>query len=113
MTPSLPDRLTASLARLSASVDHLEGAASRRTEADSEPAYLALQSEHARLGAELAEAISRGRVLLDANAAVSARLDRATATVRAVLADFEPADDGEPDADEVEPARRAGGGRGE
>lgn len=113
MTPILPDRLAAALARLSASVDHLEGAVERRAEsegarADAAAALRLLQEDRSRLAVELDGALSRGRALVEANEAVSVRLDRATATVRAVLAQFEPAD---AEADEPAPLRRAASGR--
>lgn len=124
MTPPLPDRLTAALTRLTVSVDHLEGAAARRAKVDragTDAAFRALQADHARLAAELQGELARGRALLDANSEVSARLDRATATVKAVLAQFEPVEQDGEEPDEVEasavvepePVRRAAGGRGE
>lgn len=119
MTHPLPDRLAVALARLQASVGHLEALAGRRAEADgaradAAEAFRLLQEDRSRLAVELDGALHRGRALLEANDAVSVRLDQAAATVRAVLAQFEPAE-GEPEAEAAldAPARRAGSGRGE
>ena len=92
---SLPDRLGTAFARLSGALDHLESAVARRAEADAGRADLdlefsLLQDDRSRLATELDAALARARGLLTANAQVSARLDRATSEVEAVLAQIEP-----------------------
>ena len=114
-----PDRLGAALACLSASLQRLDAAAERRAaaeagRADLDGEYLLLQQDRSRLAVELDGALARGSALLTANAEVIARLDRAGATVQAVIAQFE-GSDGEdaPFVEESPPGRRAGQGRGE
>lgn len=85
-----PDRLQAALTRLSASLHQLEAAAERRTQADAvradyEEEFRVLQDDRARLAVELDGALARGSALLAANGEVAVRLDRAGATVQALL----------------------------
>jgi Icc-related predicted phosphoesterase len=91
----LPPRLEDAMARLSAAVQHLETAAERQAEAvvargDLEEEFLVLQDDRSRLAVELDGALARSRALLAATNDVSTRLDRAGATVEAVLAHLDP-----------------------
>ncbi|WP_131195703.1 DUF4164 family protein [Lichenihabitans psoromatis] len=93
---TLPRRLEDALARLAAAVDHLEAAAERQADAiaargDLEEEFLVLQDDRSRLAVELDGALARSRTLLAATTDVSARLDRAGATVETVLAHLDPA----------------------
>ena len=49
-----------------------------------------MQDDRARLAVELDVALAQGRALHSANCEVAQRLERASATVRAVLAEVEP-----------------------
>lgn len=95
---SLPDRLQRALQRLGAALDHLDAAAARRARADGsrgnlEDELAVMQDDRARLAMELDAALARGRTLLNANGDVARRVQRASATVRAVLAEVEPRPD--------------------
>ena len=92
---TVPDRLQHALHRLGAALDHLEAAAARRAEADAargnlEDELAIMQDDRARLATELDAVLARTRILLSANTDVASRLQRASATVRAVLAEVEP-----------------------
>ncbi len=86
-----PDRLDAVLRRLSTALDHLEAAAERRLEleaerGDREEEFAVMQDDRARLAVELDGALARAKALAAANADVSRRLERASESIRAVLA---------------------------
>jgi hypothetical protein len=92
---NLPKRLEGAMARLSAALQHLEAAAVRQAEVttargDLEEEFLVLQDDRSRLAVELDGALARSRALLAATNDVSVRLDRAGATVEAVLAHLDP-----------------------
>jgi hypothetical protein len=92
---NFPKRLEGAMARLSAALHHLEAAAERQAQAiaargDLEEEFLVLQDDRSRLAVELDGALARGRALLAASNDVSVRLDRAGATVQAVLAHLDP-----------------------
>lgn len=83
-------RLDAALKRLAAALDQLEAAAARRAEADAARADLEeelaiMQDDRSRLAVELDGAIARTKSLQNANAEVSRRIERASATLRSVL----------------------------
>ena len=90
---SASPRLDAALARLSSALSRLDAAAERRARvdaarADRDEEFLVLQDDRARLAVDLDGALSRLRALAGAHDDVSARLDRAGETVRAVLNQF-------------------------
>ncbi len=92
---TLPERLQRTLHRLGTALDHLEAAAARRAQADAaranlEDEFAVMQDDRARLATELDGALARSRNLDNANSEVAHRLERASATVRAVLAEVEP-----------------------
>lgn len=82
------------LRRLSNALDLLEAAASRRAEADAARATLeeelaVMQDDRARLATDLDAASARNRVLDQAQTQVIRRLERTSATIRAILSDVE------------------------
>jgi uncharacterized protein YlxW (UPF0749 family) len=84
-------RLDAALKRLAAALDQLEAAAARRAEADAVRADLEeelaiMQDDRSRLAVELDGAVARAKSLQTANAEVSRRLERASATLQSLLA---------------------------
>jgi hypothetical protein len=90
-------RLDAALKRLAAALDQLEAAAARRADADAGAADLEeelaiMQDDRSRLAVELDGALARAKSLQIANVEVAHRLERASATVRAILAAADPAD---------------------
>lgn len=92
---TVPERLQRALHRLGSALDHLEAAAARRAQADAaranpEDEFAVMQDDRARLAMELDAALARSRTLANANSEVASRLERASATVRAVLAEIEP-----------------------
>jgi len=87
-------RIEAALKRLSAALDHLEAACERRINADAERGNLreefaVLQDDRTRLGVELDAATARSKSLEIANDEVARRLQKASATLRTVLAHVE------------------------
>ncbi|RFB78366.1 DUF4164 domain-containing protein [Methylovirgula sp. 4M-Z18] len=85
-----PLRLDAALKRLSAALDQLEVAAERRARDDANRADLSeelaiMQDDRSRLAVELDAALARTKSLESANQGVSDRLEKASATIRAVL----------------------------
>ena len=92
---TVPEPLQRALHRLGTALDQLEAAAARRAQADAVRANLedelaVMQDDRAGLAMELDGALARGRALANANADVAARLERASATVRAILAEVRP-----------------------
>ncbi len=90
-------RLDAVLKRLAAALDQLEAAAARRADADAVRADLEeelaiMQDDRSRLAVELDGATARAKNLQIANGEVARRLERASATIRSVLAAAAPAD---------------------
>ena len=90
----VPERLERALARLVSAVDHLEAAVSRRAQSDAargnlEDELWVMQDDRARLAVELDSALAQGRALQKASQEVAQRLERASATVRAVLAEID------------------------
>jgi predicted nucleic acid-binding Zn-ribbon protein len=86
----LPARLEDSLKRFASALDHLEAAGERlaiadRVRADLEDELSVMQDDRARLAAELDGALARARALEHANEDVRERVERASASVRAVL----------------------------
>jgi hypothetical protein len=86
----LPARLEDSLKRFASALDHLEAAGERlaiadRVRADLEDELSVMQDDRARLAAELDGALARARALAHANEDVRERVERASASVRAVL----------------------------
>ena len=91
---TLPDSLNHVLRRLDAALASLEVAAARRAEAetergDADEAFAALEDDRCRLALDLDAALARVRLLDKTAETVAARLDRAGATVKAVLAGLE------------------------
>ncbi len=85
-----PFRLDAALKRLSAALDQLEVAAERRARDDANRGDLTeelaiMQDDRSRLAVELDAALARAKGLESANQGVSDRLEKAAATIRAVL----------------------------
>ena len=79
------------MGRLTGALDQLEASAMRRSAADAARANLedelaVMADDRTRLAAELDGALARAQTLGSANAEVAQRLDRAGATVRAILA---------------------------
>lgn len=96
MTMDVPQTLHRALNRLGAALDHLDAAVARREQADAARGNLddelaIMQDDRARLAMELDGAMARGRTLNNANVEVARRLEQASATVRAVLAELGPA----------------------
>ena len=91
---TLPDSLANALRRLDVALASLEAVAARRAEAeaersDADEAFTALEDDRCRLALELDGALARLQTLDRAAETVSARLERAGATVRTVLADLD------------------------
>ena len=87
---SLPINLEAALRRLTAALDQLEAAIQRRAQADAARANLEeelaiMQDDRSRLAVELDGAMARGNTLAQVNDEVARRLQRASATIGAVL----------------------------
>ncbi|MGP0059931.1 MAG: DUF4164 family protein [Beijerinckiaceae bacterium] len=85
-----PVRIEAALKRLAAALDQLEAACERRLEADAERSNLeeefaVLQDDRTQLGVELDAAVTRSKSLELANDEVARRLQKASATLRAML----------------------------
>jgi chromosome segregation ATPase len=83
-------RLDAALKRLAAALDQLEAAAARRAEADAiradlEEELAIMRDDRSRLAVELDGALARSKSLQVANAEVSRRLERASATLQSIL----------------------------
>lgn len=92
---TFPQTLQRALQRLGSAIDQLEAAAARRAQADAARANLedelaVMQDDRASLALELDGALARSRALHTANAEVAKRLERAGATVRALLAEVSP-----------------------
>ncbi len=104
----LPVALQRALGRLHGAIDALDAAAERRAEAeaaraDADAEYAVMQDDRSRLAVELDAALARNRALDRVADEVAARVDRAGATVRDILAEL-----GETGA--ADPARPAGAG---
>lgn len=89
-TLSVSDILQRALNRLGTALEQLEASVARRAQADSARANLedelaVMQDDRARLAMELDAAMARNQKLTNANDDVAARLDHASATVRALL----------------------------
>lgn len=87
----MPERLDQALDRLTAALQRLQAVAAQRLADDArggdpEGDATAAQADRARLAHDLAEALGRAETLLAANSHVAARLERAGATVDAVIA---------------------------
>ena len=85
-----PNRLESAIRRLSAALDQLEAANDRRAHAeaqrgDLEEELAVMQDDRSRLANELDGAVARSKTLETANDEVSRRLQKASATIRAVL----------------------------
>ncbi|MBV8565333.1 MAG: DUF4164 family protein [Methylobacteriaceae bacterium] len=96
MTPR--DNLDSALKRLAAAIEMLEAAEARRAQAEAERAnleeeYAVMQDDRSRLAVELDGTIARNKALATANGEVARRLERASATIRAVLDTIEPAEE--------------------
>lgn len=92
---TIPESLQRALHRLGTALDQLEAAAARRAQADAARANLddelaVMRDDRAALAMELDGALARSRALHTANTEVAKRLDRASATVRALLAEVGP-----------------------
>ncbi len=93
---TFPDILNDAFQRLGLALDHLDAAAARRAigdeiRTDREQEFTILQDDRSRLALELDSALGRARALDLANAEVSERLARASATVRTILTEIGPA----------------------
>ena len=102
---TFPDVLNDAFLRLGQALDHLDAAAARRAigdeiRTDREQEFTILQDDRSRLALELDSALGRARALDLANAEVSERLARASATVRTILGEIGPT---EPAGVPVEP----------
>ncbi|WP_237477507.1 DUF4164 family protein [Lichenibacterium dinghuense] len=91
----LPVSLQRALQRLNGAIDALDAAAERRAEADAaradaEVEYAVMQDDRSRLAVELDAALARARALDRVAGEVAARVDRAGATVRGILAELDP-----------------------
>ena len=98
---NVPERLQRALSRLASAIDHLEAAAARRAQLDAargnlEDELWVMQDDRARLALDLDGALASGRALAGTQGEVAQRLERASATVRAVLAEIEEARSGPP-----------------
>ncbi len=92
----LPDPLQRALHRLNGALDALDAAAERRAEADAARAdadaeYAVMQDDRSRLAVELDAALARARALDRVAGDVAARVERADAAVRGILAELAPA----------------------
>lgn len=90
---TVPETLQRALQRLGSALDHLEAAAARREQAHNARGNLydelaIMQDDRSRLAMELDGALAHGRTLSHANAEVARRLENASATVRAVVAEI-------------------------
>lgn len=88
----IPQTLQRAMERLDGAIDSLEAAVGRRARIDearrnADDERTLMEEDRARLAAELDEALARAGTLDGANAEVGRRLDRISATVRAVLAE--------------------------
>lgn len=86
----LPQRLQEALSRLASALEQLEAAGERRAiadrvRADLEDELAVMQDDRARLAVELDGSLARTRALALANEDAQLAVDRATASVRAVL----------------------------
>ncbi|HLW92672.1 MAG TPA: DUF4164 family protein [Roseiarcus sp.] len=84
------DLLEPSMKRLRAALDMLEAAVERRARqegarADAGEELALMQDDRARLATELDTALDRNRGLLAANMEAAKRVERAAATIRAIL----------------------------
>jgi hypothetical protein len=97
-----PQRVDTALKRLSAALDQLEAAQSRREKADLMRSDLAeelviMQDDRSRLAVELDLALARAKSLEMANREAAERLAAASAVIRAVLATVRPSDEDQQD----------------
>lgn len=87
----LPERLDQALDRLTGALQRLQAAAASQLAvegagADPDGRGAVAETDRARLADELAQALGRAEILLAANSHVAARLERAGATIDAVIA---------------------------
>ena len=93
-----PPKVDTALKRLSAALDQLEAAQSRREKADLVRSDLTeelaiMQDDRSRLAVELDLALARAKSLETANREAAERLGSASAVIRAVLATVKPSED--------------------
>ena len=86
----LPERLQEALSRMASAIDQLEAAGERlamadRVRADLEDELSVMQDDRARLAVELDGSLARTRALALANEDAQLAVERASASVRAVL----------------------------
>jgi hypothetical protein len=86
----LPERLQEALARMASAIDQLEAAGERlavadRVRADLEDELAVMQDDRARLAVELDGSLARTRALALANDDARLAVERASASVRAVM----------------------------
>jgi hypothetical protein len=91
------ESLELALKRLAIAIDQLEAVQSRRARAlaahaDVEEELAVMQDDRSRLAVELDAAVARNKALMTANDEVAQRLERATDTIRDLLAGIEPAE---------------------
>jgi Domain of unknown function (DUF4164) len=85
------------LKRLATALEGLEAATERRARTDAsrsniDEEFAVMQDDRTRLALELDAATARNKALAAANGDVAIRLERASATIRAVIATIEPID---------------------
>jgi putative heme degradation protein len=91
------ETIDTALKRLATALEGLEAAAERRARTDAsrsniDEEFAVMQDDRTRLALELDAAMARNKALAAANSDVALRLERASATVRAVIATIEPLD---------------------
>ena len=87
----LPHRLQTVLRRISTALDHLDAAVERRVQADRLQLdlfeeYNVMQDDRARLGIELESSAVRARQLEHAAREAGKKLERASVTIKSILA---------------------------
>jgi hypothetical protein len=91
------ENIDTALKRLATALEGLEAAAERRARSDAsrsniDEEFAVMQDDRTRLALELDAAMARNKALAAANSDVAIRLERASATIRAVIATIEPLD---------------------
>jgi hypothetical protein len=91
------ENLDLALRRLAIALDQLEAAQARGARAlamhaDVEEELAVMQDDRSRLAVELDAAVARNKALMAANDEVAKRLERASDTIRDLLAAIEPAE---------------------
>jgi len=91
------ETIDTALKRLATALEGLEAAAERRARTDAsrsniDEEFAVMQDDRTRLALELDAAMARNKALAAANSDVALRLERASATIRAVVATIEPLD---------------------